>query len=321
MCAPAKAWTPGSSRRRQSASSLPSPAADALLHDRRDVLDLAADDVAPDLLYLRDVRLRDARIDLAEPDAVLLQPVDGVATIERPLLHGLDRLEDGDVDALRRAGQNGLRSYVRLVGVDADRPHALLPRRVDHTEPAAARYLENDARAGRDLVQRHVLALRLIGKGRIVRVAVNGLDPGIRGLRAGLVAGDEAVDRRLLLAADGAHDVRPRPPPLFEPREVPREIAHLLLAEEQPEHVFRLALQRRLVDVDDRELALRELQRSRIERIDLRVADGDREVVALLREGRQAREVVRRRVGREHAVLHADPLLRVPHADEREVVE
>ena len=145
--------------------------------------------------------------------------------------------EDSRVDTFHRAREN-VRAEEGLVGVDADPPDALLARRVERTEAAAAGNLEDDARAVRDLVQRDLLALRLVVE--VLRVAVQQLDPRIRRLRAGLVAGDEAVDRRLLLSADGADYVLARPPLLLERREIADEVAGLLLAEEQALQVRRL---------------------------------------------------------------------------------
>ena len=55
-----------------------------------------------------------------------------------------------------------MRAEVGLVGVDADAPDALLLRGVERAEPAASRDLEDDDRAARDLVQRDLLALRLV---------------------------------------------------------------------------------------------------------------------------------------------------------------
>ena len=152
-----------------------------------------------------------------------------------PLIDVEDRL----VDVLHRRGHD-LIAEVGLVGVDADRLHALLLGGVDHAEAALARDLEDDLRALLDLVERELLALRLVDE--VLRVAVDRLDVRVRGLRAGLVAGDVVVDRRDLLAADGADrlavvvlDV--------EARHVAGEVARLLLLEEQALDVGRLALQ------------------------------------------------------------------------------
>ncbi len=106
-----------------------------------------------------------------------------------------------------------------LVGVDADAPDALLLRRVERAEAAAARDLEDDDRARGDLVERDLLALRLVLE--VLRVAVERLHARERGLRARLVAGDVAVDRRLLLPADATRRVRRRAPSRRDPRRSP----------------------------------------------------------------------------------------------------
>ena len=165
-----------------------------------------------------------------------------------------------------------------------------------------------DARALLDLVQRDLLALRLVGE--VLRVAVQHRDPRIGGLRARLVAGDEAVDRRLLLAADGADDVLARPPLLLEPGEVADEVAGLLLAEEEAEEVRRLVRLLGLVDVDDREVRLREVRRDGVDRRRLGEADADRQVIALARERREVRDVLLRRLRLEDALLDPELALR-----------
>ena len=54
-----------------------------------------------------------------------------------------------------------MRAEEALVGVDADPPHALGLRGVERAEAAATGDLEDDVGAGRDLVERDLLALRL----------------------------------------------------------------------------------------------------------------------------------------------------------------
>src|SRR5712691_6008172 len=290
-----------------------------LFHRGRDVRELPADDLRPDLVHCGHLRLRDARIDLAETDAVVLQTVDGVAAVERDVDDGLDRLEHRHVDMLRRAGQNVLRIDVGLVGIDADRPDVLLSGGLDHAEPAAARDLEHDAGAGGDLVQRDRLAEILFDE--VLRVAVQRRDPRVSGPRAGLVAGDEPVDRRLLLTANGTDDVLAWEALLFEPREIAGEVADLLLAEEQPEQVRRLVWLGGLVDVHDRELRVREEMRRRVDRLRFREADADHDVVAAARERRQVRDVLRARRRQADAVLDAELCLRFQDAQVREMVE
>src|SRR5207247_8054293 len=108
---------------------------------------------------------------------------------------------------------------------------AFLLRRVERPEPAPAGDLEDHARALLDLIQRDLLALGLVGE--VLRVAVQDLDAGIGRLGPSLIAGDEAVDRRLLLPAHRADHVGTWTALLLEPREVADEVAGLLLADEQ----------------------------------------------------------------------------------------
>src|SRR5437763_1043604 len=78
-----------------------------LLHRRRDVLALPVDDLLLDLEGLRLHRLRRLGRERADPDALLLEAVDGVlATLEVTLLRVLDREEDRGVDALERRGED-----------------------------------------------------------------------------------------------------------------------------------------------------------------------------------------------------------------------
>src|SRR5471030_1080726 len=280
--------TSRSRRTPRSRLSPPSPA--GLLHRRRDVLDLPRNDLLLDQLRLRLDPLRRLRRELAEADALLLEAVDGVLpALEVAVLRVLDREEDSLVDALQRRGED-VRAEEALVGVDPDAPDLLLFRGVERTEPAAARDLEDDHGARRDLIQRDLLALRLDRE--VLRVTVQRLDSREGGLRPRLEACDVAVDRRLLLAADrrdGGAPARLR----REARGVAGEIADLLLPEEQPFHVLRFALVG-VRDVDDREMRLRELLRDRGHRLDLGEADADHQVVALVGERRQARHVVGR---------------------------
>src|SRR5262249_22785079 len=155
----------------------------------------------------------------------------------------------------------------------------LAVRRVERAETARAGDLELDDGAGGDLVQRRFLALRLCGEA--LRVVVERLDPRIGLLRAVLVAGDITVDRRELYAADradglGALLLR------IEACGVPDEVAGLLLAEEQTFDVLRLVLERRHVDVDDRELVLRERRGDRVHIVLHQEPDADRDARAAL---------------------------------------
>ena len=87
-----------------------------------------------------------------------------------------------------------------LVGVDADREDALLQGGVERPQAAEAGDLEHDVGALRDVVERDLLAQRLVDE--VVRVVVQQRDVGVRVLRALLVAGDPVVDRRDRDAAD-----------------------------------------------------------------------------------------------------------------------
>ena len=77
----------------------------------------------------------------------------------------------------------------------------------------------------------------------------------------------------------------------------------------------------RLVDVDDHELRVRELLRGGRDRVALREADAEDQVVALARERRHVRDVVGRRLRLEHAALDAELLLRPLQPLVRELVE
>src|SRR5262249_1256645 len=148
----------------------------SLLHRRRDVRDLAADDLLADRLDLPGDVLRRLRRELADADAVVLEAVHRVAaTLELPLRRVLDRVVHRGVDALQRLGPD-MGAEVGLVGVDPDPPDALLLRRIERAKPAAARDLEDDDRPALDLVERDLLALRL--NREVLGVAVDELDAG-----------------------------------------------------------------------------------------------------------------------------------------------
>ena len=103
--------------------------------------------------------------------------------------------------------------------------------------------------------------------------------------------------------------------------EVADEVADLLLAEEEPLDVLGLRLQRGLVDVDDRELHVREALRGGGDRVALREADADDEVVALADEAGHVRHVVGRRARLDHAPWIAQLTLGPLQALVRELVE
>src|SRR3954470_9921537 len=169
-----------------------------LLHFRRDVGDVAVLDLVAGRGDLG-LELRARGRDLADARAVVGQVERGVRpTLERAVLRRLDRVEHGDVDLLDGRGQD-LRADVGLVGVDADALHRLLLGGVEDAEATLAGDLEDDLRALGDLVERELLALRLVDE--VLRVVVERLDLGQDLLGPGLIAGDVAVDRRDLLAA------------------------------------------------------------------------------------------------------------------------
>ena len=113
------------------------------------------------LVHLVEDVLRDLVRGRPERDALVLEVEQRVgAALEGALLGRLDGLEDRHVDALDRARED-VRAEVGLVLVDADPPLALLLRRVESAEAAAAGDLEHDLGALRDLVQRDLLALVL----------------------------------------------------------------------------------------------------------------------------------------------------------------
>src|SRR5215216_7419249 len=129
-----------------------------------DVRDLPADDVGANLIDLRDFRLRDLRADLPDADTVLLQAEDDVsAALELSVDDAFDREVNRSVHSLHRARED-VRAEERLVGVNADAPNAVLLRRIECSQTTAARDLEDHAGALLDLVQRDLLALRLVGE-------------------------------------------------------------------------------------------------------------------------------------------------------------
>ena len=228
------------------------------------------------------------------PNVMLLPP------LKFPSTTLLIAMKHRSVDPLHGARED-VRAEEGLVGIDADAPDALLLRRVKRAQAAAARNLEDRSGALLDLVQRDLLALRLIRE--VLRVAVQHLDARVGGLRAGLIARDETIDRRLLLTADRTDHVRARAPLLLEAREVADEVAGLLLVEEQTEEVRRLVRFLGLVDVDDGEVRVREVRRHGVDRGRLGEADADRQVIGLARERREVRDVLLRRLRLVDALL------------------
>ena len=230
------------------------------------------------------------RTDLAEADAAALDAGDDVgAALELAVLGALDRVEHGHVDLLQGRGED-VRAEVGLVGVDADALDALLLGRVERAEAALAGHLEDDLRALRDLVERDLLALRLVDE--VLRVAVQRLDARVGRLGARLVARDVVVDRRDLLAAD-ARDRLGVVVLGLQAGEVAGEVARLLLLEEQALDVRRLALQGGGREVDDREVRRWGTCLATVAVASaIRKPDRDDQVVLLLGERRQVRDVV-----------------------------
>src|SRR5215208_4552447 len=161
------------------------------LLDRVGDLDLPVDDLLLLGLDLVDHVLRDLRADLAESDAIIGEAEDGCSAADLLAVDDhLDRLEHGRIHPLDGAGEDVI-AEERLVLVDPDPPDALLLRRVQRAEAAAAGHLEDDVGALGDLVERHLLALRLVVE--VLRVAVERLGLRVR-VGDGLpIARDEAV--------------------------------------------------------------------------------------------------------------------------------
>ena len=171
-------------------------------------------------------------------------------------------------------------------------------------ETAAAGDLEYHVGLLLDLVERDLLALRLVDE--VLRVVVQGLGAGLDLLRAVLVPGDVRVDRRDLLAADGADHARLRHRRRGDAGETPG----LLLREQDAAHVLRRALECGRRVVDDRELRVREPLRDGRHLIRHQEPDADDEVVAP-RPGREVRDVVGRALREEDAAVDAQLLLGV----------
>src|SRR5436190_14871857 len=184
--------------------------------------------------------------------------------------------------------------------------------------------LELESRALAHLVERRLLALRLVGEGRIVRVVDQHLDVAVCLVDACPVAREVAHDRRDLVGADAAHDhlALLRMARLPETRDVADEIASLLLTELDPADVARLLRQSAPVDVDSGELRVRERRCDIVERPELEQdADGDHEVVALLCRALEVRLAVVRRIRDEDATGDPKLLFGTLEPDERQMVE
>src|SRR5215218_9970066 len=168
-------------------------------------LDLARDDLLLQLVHLVDELLGHGRVDLADGHALVLQVEEQVAAAPELVLGDLvDRREDAVVDPLHAGGEHPL-GVVVLVLVDPYAPDAGRVRRLERTEAAAARDLEEHLRALCDLVLGDCLAL--VGRDEVLRVPDQHLDVRVEHLRAVLVAGNPDVDRRDLEAPDGPDDL------------------------------------------------------------------------------------------------------------------
>ena len=230
----------------------------------------------------------------------VLEVEDGVdAAAVPPRLDGLSGQEHGGVDALDGARED-VPAEVRLVLVDADAPAPAFTRRVESTEATAPGDLEDDLRALRDLVQRDLLALGLVGEG--LRERDQDVRPGHALARAGAVGRDEDADRRGMFRPPTAEIV------LFPARrairrETPDHVAVLVRREGEAADVarrrdaLRRVGERRILHrvVDDREARGRELPRDGVRRVGEQEAHRDRDVVTLARERREVRDVVARR--------------------------
>ena len=177
---------------------------------------------------------------------------------------------------------------VRLVGVDADRPGVLLLGGLERAEAASAGRCEDDLGAGCDLVERELLALRLVDE----VLGVPGEDIRLRRglLRARLVAGEERDDGRNRLAADRAHGSALRDGRRSDAGQVPG----LGLLEDQAADVLRLALEGDPGEVDDREARVREPLRDGCDGVTHEEAVGDHELMTLTGRRREVRDVIGR---------------------------
>jgi hypothetical protein len=194
-----------------------------------DVGDLAPGDLVLDLLDVGLERLAGG-VDLAEADASGLDVEHRVlAGLERPGLDLLGGVEHRDVDLLERR-RHHVGVDVALVGVHADALDVLLLGGVERAESALTGDREDDLRALVDLVERDLLALRLIDE--VLRVGEQRLDPRVGLLRAGLIARRVGVDRGNLLPADGRDDLVAALLLGVEARHRARQVAGLRLLEQ-----------------------------------------------------------------------------------------
>src|SRR6185369_1192858 len=170
-------------------------------------LDLAGHDVG--------ARLPEAALHLRRDQAavVLVQRVSDAALgdteiahagLPRPVLRGLEGLEDGEVDALDHRGQNRAGLNVVLVGVDADGEPPLVLGGLEHAEPGGPGGGVDDVGAAIELAPRELAASRrVVPRGRRrPRHVLEDLDLGIDVPGALLVAHGELADQRDVHAPD-----------------------------------------------------------------------------------------------------------------------
>src|SRR5256885_1538446 len=235
------------------------------------------------------------RVDLLDDGGAVLQPWADFTVADTTVLdveHLVEaRLEAGrvllellrcQVDRLRdvlEGARQHLRAEVQLVGVDADPPESLRLRLIERAEAAAAGSREDDLRLLADLVERDLLALRLVAEGRIIRVAEDDRGLRVRLLDTGSVAAEVADDRRHRVRADRAGDVGTGLLLENEPRQISDEIARLLLLELDSAHVRRLRRKIRVADVDPGELHVRELGSNLVQRVAHEKARSEDELV------------------------------------------
>src|SRR5882757_1292130 len=245
--------------------------------------DLAADDLRLVLFDLCLVRV-DGRVRRRVADAPVLQAESLATRLELILGVLLDEVVDGRVDALEGRGQDeallvGRRGLV-LVGVDADGELVLLLGRLEKATARTTGGVVHDVGAVVVLAFGDDLALgRVVEAGEVRRLRDVGglhLDRRIHGLDAGLVAGLELLDQRLLHPADEADVVRLR----RERRGDPDQEGALVLGEQQALEVRPLDA----VVVDQREMDLRELRDHLADGGRIGEADRDDRVVPLPRK-------------------------------------
>src|SRR5829696_2315282 len=184
-----------------------------------------------------------------EAYALVVQPELGDLAAGEIVVAGvLYSLKDGVVHPLDHRGQDGgVGEELGLVGVHPDREDALLTRRLEEASAGGARGVVDNVRALVHLLQADLLAARRVVEGPGVRTRVlhEHLAIGAHRLDAGLVAGLELADEVGLLPAQETDDLVVGVGVLgallrHEPGHHAREVAALLLPEDQARRVLRL---------------------------------------------------------------------------------